>query len=158
MTWAAGRVWLHQHVGRHLAHAGLRLGVVLTHGAPLAYEVYAAGAALIWGLVLVWPPADTFASASSYRLLATLAPEPVWGGVLLGLGAGQGAAILADTAIGRRAGALLGWCWWAFVGVTLILSNPATIAGWIYLWMAAGEWWTAIRLGGSRPWSRRSRW
>ncbi len=150
--------WGWRVLGRHLAHAGRRVGVLLTHGSPVAYEVYAAGAAVIWGAILLTPPADTFASAISYSVLAHLAPEAVWGLALAGLGTAQAWALLADAARGRRVGALAGWGWRGFVGATLILANPATIAGWIYLWMAAGEWWTAVRLGGSRPWTQRSPW
>ena len=139
-----------------VAHWGRRCWVLLTHGQPVAFEVFAAGAAAIWAGTL-WFPADTLGSAPGFRVLARvgLAEEAI--AALFGLLAVmQGLALLHDDLTGRIAAAHLGWAFWGFLAFTLIFGNPIAPGGWMYLWLACGQLWTAIRLARSRPWTPRS--
>jgi hypothetical protein len=141
------RIWT--VVGAIGAFVTRRGWLLITRMPPTPVEVLIAGVALIWAGVLLLPGA-TFTTATSYRALALLLPEPGWAVATLCLGSGQAWAVLADAWRGRRRGAALGWAWWAFAGGAFILANPATISGWIYIWLAAWELWAYVRLGGLR--------
>jgi hypothetical protein len=137
-------------------HYATRLGVLLTRGQPHIFEIFAAGTAAIWATVLALP-ADTLGSSPGFRVLGTVGLSEEGIALLFGLLAlTQGLALLRDDLPGRIWAALFGWACWAFLAGTLILGNPVAPGGWMYLWLALGQFWTAIRLGRSRPWTRRS--
>lgn len=133
-----------------------RVQVLLTHGNPVAFEVFAAGAAGIWAVTLLLPPV-TLASSAGFRILAAVLPEDAIALLFGALAAMQATALIRDTLPGRVGAALVGWTFWSFLAATLVLGNPLAPGGYLYLWLAVGQLWTAIRLGRSRPWTPRSR-
>lgn len=54
----------------------------------LGLERFLAGCLVIWGVLLLIPT-NTFANGHAYQAMADLAPEEVWGVVMLTLGCGQ---------------------------------------------------------------------
>jgi hypothetical protein len=138
------------------AHYHRRALVLLTYGQPVAFEVFATGAAAIWaGTRAV--PADTLGSTPGFRVLARVGLGEPGIAALFGLLAlMQGLALLHDDTTARIAAGHLGWAFWGFVAATLVLGNPLAPGGWVYLWLACGQLWTAIRLARSRPWTPRS--
>lgn len=76
-----------------------------------------------WGLQLLMPW-GTFTSAPGYRAMAALAPEAIWGGVLIWIGFTQVGAYLMDHWRVRLASSLGAVMVWVFLGVLFGVTNP----------------------------------
>ena len=118
-----------------------------------------------WGLAVALP-GDTLAPAG-YRLLAALAPEPVWAAVSLAIGLMRMTALTVNgrwrrSPLLRAGGAAWGIGWWLVLGwLTWLGSDPAAVpaahANYPVLalaeahsvWRGAGD---AYRSGAWRRW------
>lgn len=88
----------------------------------MTHEVVSALILLVHGALWLAPP-ETFPLSGNYAVMASIAPENVWGAAFLLFGA-----------------ALL------WVGVSFWMSNPQTIVGWVLIIVAAGTFVTRIEL------------
>lgn len=119
-----------------------------------AFEAFSAVLAGIWGTVLI-VPADTFATAVSYRVMARLGTEDTW--MVFGWSAGimQAAGLSASWLLGGRELRILGACFcaafWAAVGSCILAANPVGHGGYTYLSLSFVLLLTAVSLHADKP-------
>lgn len=95
------------------------------------FEAFNGLVAMLWGGVLLLP-VSSFASGTSYSNMALLAPEWVWGLVLLVFGVAQVWALLLGVRSVRRNVALAMFSVWIFLSVSLASSGQVTTALAVY--------------------------
>lgn len=111
---------------------GYRLADILWHR---HFEIAELFGAIFWGgwsLVLLIPWATTFASAPGYRVMASIAPEGLWGWVGLFLAVNEFCAMTSEVRRWRIAAAGLLFAWALFIGTMLGLSNPVGTGAVVY--------------------------
>jgi hypothetical protein len=86
-------------------------------------ELWTATLATLWGVWLIVPWTQTFASSPGYSVMAELAPEWVWGLTAITAGIVQGSSLVVGHCRIRRTAALALIALWAFVGSALITAN-----------------------------------
>src|SRR4051794_8161211 len=98
--------------------------------APEPIEVLLGTMATLWGFWLVLP-FDTFASSPAFGVMAQLAPEMLWGGVILTIGLMQLFMVVVRRIIPerpcyseRRLLVSLSATVWIFIAVMFIQVNP----------------------------------
>lgn len=93
--------------------------------------------AFFWGLWILMPH-DTFPTSISYNVMASLAPEWVWGLVVMVVGAAQIATTLSTRGWKLRASANFAtFVTWVFIATMFIVSNWLSTATVIYPLLAA---------------------
>lgn len=97
---------------------------------PIMYGVLI----LLWGVWLLLP-FSTFHSVSTFAVLAKIGPEWVWGTLAVAIGAIQILLIMVSRKLERTA-ALLQFYFWAFIAITIGLSNWHGSGLIIYSWLA----------------------
>lgn len=100
---------------------------------------------MLWGCWLL-APWLTFGSSKSFALMAELAPEWVWGGLLIGAGSIQCWGLLRHQRNVRRSGVILGFALWVVVASLLIGANWQAASTITYPWVAINYAWTYWRL------------
>ena len=94
---------------------------------------------VVWGFWLFIPFWDTFSASASFRVMAMLAPEWVWGLTVMFLGIYKVNALLRSYYIGRRRYSLLSGILWAFIAFIFFLSNKQSTGIVIYLLFAVAD-------------------
>jgi hypothetical protein len=89
---------------------------------------------LWWGLSVLSPWTDTFASGTAYQYM--VGPEWVWGLVFSVLGALRLWALWTRQHNWRRFCSLLGVFRWSVLGVFFWWGNPASATAWLLIWFA----------------------
>lgn len=77
---------------------------------------------IVWGIWLLLP-FETFDGQEVYTALKSIAPETLWGALVLGLGLGHLIAIAYGTAKWRRHFILAACMFWIFISVTFSISR-----------------------------------
>lgn len=113
---------------------------------PRFAELHTAGWTVLWGL-LVLPPTTAFGATSSYRYLLLLAPEWIWGLLVLAIGARQ----LIVSTHPERLGARLNIAYivavtWFVLATFSFLNNPFGLGIILHLPHFVTAVWTAARL------------
>ncbi len=123
----------------------LRHWATTTHGPA---ELLAASFAFWWGL-WVWSPGwAMFQTSPTYALMSILAPDFVWGGVLMAAGAGLGWCSLRQFSAVKQVVLLFLMGYFVFVTVIFAVSNIGATAPVTYLHVAltyAWLWYTERR-------------
>lgn len=129
-----------------------RLRVVLTESDVEATGLWLGSLSVLWGLALCNPAVQTFETVRAWQGLAVLAPEWVWGGLLVALGLAKIHGVLRECLAWARWSSAAGFVVWAFIAVQLFLANPSAV-GWLtYSMVACGSGWLYLRLSGAlRP-------
>jgi hypothetical protein len=125
---------------------------------PDDLEMFLAVLSLAWGIVVLNPLANAFQTSISYDSLASLFPEPVWGLVLVVLGAYQLICNLRGIGRYRRPGMYVLSMVWLAIGMLCLTSNINSMAGPVYVAFGLGGLWTFVRLprNGNRSQGPRS--
>jgi hypothetical protein len=84
---------------------------------------------MLFGLVLINPFVETFASSRGYSFMSSVMPETAWGALLVGIALCQFWTITEQHLEGRRNVALLSMGVWLFISWGFLISNPAG-TGW----------------------------
>jgi hypothetical protein len=103
---------------------GYRLADILWHRHFEIAELTSAILWFFWGVILVNPWADAFDSAPSFRVMASLAPELIWGLVSMVLGLNQFGAMLWEWRPWRMLASGLLLFWSLLVAVMIGWANP----------------------------------
>lgn len=109
-----------------------RLAEILWHR---DYEIAKCAGAIIWifwSLALLNPYASTFASSSSFRAMAAIAPESIWGIIGLVLAVNELCSALFDYRAWRIIASGLLWGWALLIGTMIGLANPMGTAIAVY--------------------------
>ena len=97
------------------------------------------------------PYLDTFGASASFKVMAKIAPEFVWGAIVVFLGAGLFFyTCLSHNRFGRRVFALLCSAFWVFFGIGFILANAGAWGGIINLNIGLACAWVYWRAKGQR--------
>lgn len=83
---------------------------------------------LAFGLTLALPN-DTLAASTSFRMLAEIAPESVWSGVVLLAGFGGVISLLYGRRVGRLTALMGTFAWWGFMSILAGLSSAWVSTG-----------------------------
>ncbi len=126
----------------------LRHWATTTHGPS---EFIAASFAFWWGLWIASPGWSSFDSTPTYRGMGLVAPDVVWGGVLM-----VAAVLLAWASLSGLAGwkqlvLLFLFSYFVFVTVVVGMANISSAAGVAYFHVAvtyAWLWWVDRRRNG----------
>lgn len=103
---------------------------------PTSAELVLAGSALVFGVALL-VPVDLSVRSPAFRALVELAPQPVWAGIWIALGAGQLAATLLG--VGRRQADIAAASLWVFWTAIQLLHLGLTVGPFTYGWFALGS-------------------
>lgn len=87
-----------------------------------------------WFLVPWWV---TFAATRGYRAMALVAPEQVWGVLLVALGVLTLAAQRSGVLLARRILNAIGLAVWVAIAIGFLVANPPSIAGPICAWIVS---------------------
>lgn len=122
-----------------------RLKVLLTKKDFEFLELLGGSIGTSWGLWLLmpWP---TFAAARSFDAMREMAPEWLWGLVILLAGAAQLVGLLLDHWRGRRAGALALAAIWMFIGTMIGIASPTSTGVVVYPWLSLASLWAYWRM------------
>lgn len=110
-------------------------------------EPFMAALTYLWGLWLLNPWVDTFATGRGYDAMKHIASETVWGTLFLIMGAKMQYAISVKSLKKRRDSCFGLLILWGFIAATIVYSNPlstgtvvypliAAFLTWLYLWLA----------------------
>jgi len=99
---------------------------------------------VVWTLLLILPP-PLFATSKTFTTMGALLPEQVWGVVGVTAFVIVFLGLWTDRPFWRRLGSMTGVMWWGFVGTSLVLGNPASTGGWVYLVFANFLGWAYIQ-------------
>lgn len=101
--------------------------------------------ALNWGL-LILAPFDTFGSTPSFRVMASAAPEPVWGSALFIAGVLHICGLARNHRHTRQAAAFFTFLCWMVIAISFGLANPQGTAMAVYPTLALLSAWAYVRL------------
>ena len=87
---------------------------------------------VVWGLWLLNPLGHTFPNGTIYRGMALMAPEWLWGLVMIGLGLCHLYSLYRSSVKWRARIAISGWLIWGFISISFALSNIWSTATPIY--------------------------
>lgn len=111
-------------------------------------ELWVAVLTLLWGVCLLNPWFATFSTSLTWRGLAVLAPEWVWGLIFLALGVTKVWIVMAAANGPTRYVAMAGFALWFFLTVQFLIYNPAG-TGWpTFLMVALANGWIYLRHAG----------
>lgn len=113
-------------------------------------ELFTGLAGLLWGLWLLNPAWNSFASTTSFRAMAQLANENVWGGGMALIGLIQLWSLIRDQFFWRRRASALLCMLWAFIAVMLVRANPAGTGTVIYPLLSLSAAWAHWRMRAGR--------
>jgi hypothetical protein len=82
---------------------------------------------LVFGLILLNPWVDTFASSTGYTFMASTLPEWAWGTLLVGIALVRLWTITEQHLEGRRNVALVSMGIWIFISWGFFINNPSGI-------------------------------
>ena len=105
-----------------------------------AVEAFSALVFLTFAVLLLWP-GDTLPNFVAYRIMSSLLPETVWGGIFLGQWALQSLAMCGNVRLLRFPAALCGFLLWAFIAAAYLLSSTAGLGGYLFGWIAIFMAW-----------------
>lgn len=103
-----------------------------------------------WGFQLLLPW-STFSTSPGYMAMSLIAPEPVWGGVLIWVGFTQIGSYLLQHWRVRLASTLGAAMIWAFLAVLFVISNPYGTSIVMYPGVAIFTGWTFLRVFMAGP-------
>ena len=105
------------------------------HEDTYVIEIYQALLSVLWGgwLLAPWP---TFPSTPTFRVMALLMPEELWGGMLICVGLLHGCGLARRSLSVRRASILLGFAIWVAISTAIVSANWRTTATITYPWVA----------------------
>lgn len=109
-------------------------------------EIMSGFAALCWGIWLVNPAFNTFATSTTFDNMAMLAPEWLWGMCMLAIGIAQVESVISHTLKRRKMSSLILSIMWMFITTIFLYSNIASTAGVIYGTFAFFTAWSYLRL------------
>lgn len=109
-------------------------------------EVMSGIAALAWGLWLLIPPLDSFASSPTYNTMAMIAPEWLWGLAMSFFGSFQVQAAISHTLRSRKIAAITSSVMWLFITTMLAIGNLASTATVIYGVFTVFTVWSYLRI------------
>jgi hypothetical protein len=110
-------------------------------------EFFLALTALWWSLLL-FDPIDTFSTSSSYKVLANITSENVWGAYFLALAVIHFIGMILNCKRIKRLGLIAAMGIWTFVGVGIYLGNPIATGSGSYIAIAALCGWLYVKVGG----------
>lgn len=108
-------------------------------------ETQSAVLAMIWGAWLLNPLVNTFAQSFAYHYMAVVAPEHVWGALLLALGVMQFIGVMRWILRWRLAGLMLLSCMWFFQAL-LLYAGHARVLPIVFSVFSASTAWAFWRL------------
>lgn len=117
------------------------------------YELLIALTAIVWGGWLI-SPIDTFGSTPTARVFHNIAPEWVWGVVMVATGTHLLLAIWRDKLTMRRLSLVMLSLLWLAIWAIFVLGNWRSTATVIYLFwviLCAVSYWKAGRNGVVAP-------
>lgn len=109
-------------------------------------EVQSALALVLWGFWLWNPHWQTFASSKSFDAMAHIAPEWVWGSVMLAIGLLQIAAFVGEHIKIRVAACSGGAFIWTTITVMFAQANIASTGTPAYTLFTLSNLWALLRL------------
>lgn len=132
-------------IATFLNAARLRLWRVL-HGQFDFAELQTGLLAVAFGAWLLHPDWDTFDASPSFRGMAALAPEWIWGAAMLAMGLVQITGLAFDLMPLRKWGALVAVAAWTFLAVLFGISNIEDGVGVVYTIIALSAGWARLRM------------
>lgn len=123
------------------AQGGLgRLRCALGRAAPEPVEVLSGALALVWGMWLLFVP-QLFQVGLTYHLMRDLAPQPIWGTVVMGCGLLQFLSLVYGNPKWRRRSAVYVGAMWFWLSIILFLGAPGLVAGPLHMLFAVACFW-----------------
>lgn len=111
----------------------IRIYVNTIRTAPIVpMELLVSMISVVWGLWILNPFGDTFPSSPSFRGMALMTPEWVWGLAMMGLGLVRLYALYRSSVVWRARLSVVGWLVWGFISISFALSNLWATATPIY--------------------------
>lgn len=111
-------------------------------------EIQSSILAVIWGALLLNPLVHSF-DATTYRYMASIAPEPVWGALMVAIGAMQIIGALRRIIRWRMVGLMLLTCLWFFMALLLFAGSLRTVVPLLCLTFSLATAWAYFRLSVS---------
>ena len=109
-------------------------------------ELMSGFAALAWGLWLLNPATDSFLSTPTFDTMKVLAPEEVWGVVMVIVGFFQVYGVVSHRLSVRKHSSIALSIMWLFITAVFAHSNLASTAVVIYAVFTAFTVWSYLRL------------
>ncbi len=103
-------------------------------------------ASISWGAWVINPAWDTFGSSPTFRIIASLAPEPVWGALVLWLGVSQLISLLLDMRRHRVIFNSISCMTWMGMAATFWFTNYQATASVLYPCIAFAGGWASVRV------------
>ncbi len=119
-----------------------------THGPA---ELLAASFAFWWGYWIWSPGWEAFGTSATYTVMGQVAPDVIWGGVLMAAGVALGWLSLTRRIHGKQLILLFLMGYFIFVSVVFGFANMGSTAPITYFHVAltyAWLWWTERRRNG----------
>lgn len=113
-------------------------------------ELYFSIISMLWGLWLL-APAESFTTSQAFTAMAGIAPEQVWGMVILCVGALRLHALATGNWLARKSIAFLAALFWIFVALMFAMSSIASTGVPVYTLHALASIWVYVRLPGGGP-------
>lgn len=127
----------------------LRLLRLMATADSMPVEFFGGMFGVLWGGWLLNPYEATF-SMQAYSRLAEMAPEWVWGGIMLALSLWQWVALFTGLRSRYVASLLLLFAWSAVAGAFIAGHEPRLLASVLYPGFAAMQAWAFLRLESHR--------
>lgn len=127
-----------------------RLWWILHDSDPDFLELFSGALGFLWGLWLLIPTWDTFNTTPSFAAMAALAPEWLWGSVIMGGGLLQVAMTIWGSLRLRSWATLGALLTWGFIATMLAISNFRATGGVVYFSICFSQVWAYLRIGIER--------
>lgn len=109
-------------------------------------EIMSGIAAFSWGLWLINPAFNSFASTKTFDTMAMLAPEWMWGIAMMLIGFFQVESVLSHRLSRRKTTSIILSTMWIFITALFAYANVASTATVIYGTFAFFTIWSYLRL------------
>lgn len=113
---------------------------------PLAIELVSGFLGFWWGLWLLLPLWDTFATTASFAFMASVAPEWLWGAVIMIGGGFQVTVVILGNPIWRWRAALGAVATWGLVAGMLATANVGGTGTVTYSIICISQMWACWRI------------
>ncbi len=119
----------------------------LVYSDPRTLEFTGGLKAFVWGAWLFSPFWETFTSSPSFRAMASVASEWLWGIIIMLFGAVQVFALYRGSFKPRRVISFILCMTWTFIAAMFCIAAWRTTAAPVYAMFAIWQGWVTIRVG-----------
>ena len=125
-----------------------RLHWILFHSEGALAELFLALISVTWGLWVASPFWSAFSASSSFRVMAEIAPEWVWGAVMTVVGLLKIHSIVSQNYRLKRIAFTVSLFVWSSIGISFILVSPYAVGTAIYSLILCANSFCLWRNGG----------